>query len=427
MSKKKSIVLLVLIVLVIVVLTLMTFVSFALPGSVKDFNSIIGAMELEQDLGEGYTYTYEMKDELQLDDSDVTVEDVLKEVRERVEFLGYSGAEVYAYKQAEEDDYRLRITLRGLKIDGSVTTPDADVQAIMLFGDTVFTDGDGNTLFDQDGIVNAYTQTLSGSHYVALELTKSAADQVAGKTITAKIGDTTVITSLDCSDFSGTTLFFGGEGADAQSMRRTAAQLKFGGMPLEYEAVDSGYNAYSVLGVNAVMDVTLAFVIAVAVIMVLFLVFYRGFGLVSDLTIFSFVLVELLFLILIPGVVLSLASVLGILFATLVVIAQMAVLSSNVKKEYAMGKTIRAAVKTGYRKGIFAILDMTAVLGIGTILMLILGGSAMFPFAVTFGVGLIIGALATMFLSQLLLKIIMALPRNQEKFFCLKREEEVNE
>lgn len=62
MSKKKSIVLLVLIVLVIVVLTLMTFVSFALPGSVKDFNSIIGAMELEQDLGEGYTYTYEMKD-----------------------------------------------------------------------------------------------------------------------------------------------------------------------------------------------------------------------------------------------------------------------------------------------------------------------------------------------------------------------------
>ena len=191
--------------------------------------------------------------------------------------------------------------------------------------------------------------------------------------------------------------------------------------------MDSGYNAYSVLGENAVMDVTLAFVIAVAVIMVLFLVFYRGFGLVSDLTIFSFVLVELLFLILIPGVVLSLASVLGILFATLVVIAQMAVLSSNVKKEYAMGKTIRAAVKTGYRKGIFAILDMTAVLGIGTILMLILGGSAMFPFAVTFGVGLIIGALATMFLSQLLLKIIMALPKNQEKFFCLKREEEVNE
>ena len=42
-------------------------------------------------------------------------------------------------------------------------------------------------------------------------------------------------------------------------------------------------------------------------------------------------------------------------------------------------------------------------------------------------VGLIIGALATMFLSQLLLKIIMALPKNQEKFFCLKREEEVNE
>ena len=40
---------------------------------------------------------------------------------------------------------------------------------------------------------------------------------------------------------------------------------------------------------------------------------------------------------------------------------------------------------------------------------------------------LIIGALATMFLSQLLLKIIMALPKNQEKFFCLKREEEVNE
>ena len=417
MSKKKSIVLLVLIVLVIVVLTLMTFVSFALPGSVKDFNSIIGAMELEQDLGEGYTYTYEMKDELQLDDSDVTVEDVLKEVRERVEFLGYSGAEVYAYKQAEEDDYRLRITLRGLKIDGSVTTPDADVQAIML---------DGNTLFDQDGVVNAYTQTLSGSHYVALEFTKSAADQVAGKTITAKIGDTTVM-SVDCSDFSGTTLFFSSDGSDAQAVRRIAAQLKFGGLPLEYEAVDSGYNAYSVLGENAVMDVTLAFVIAVAVIMVLFLVFYRGFGLVSDLTIFSFVLVELLFLILIPGVVLSLASVLGILFATLVVIAQMAVLSSNVKKEYAMGKTIRAAVKTGYRKGIFAILDMTAVLGIGTILMLILGGSAMFPFAVTFGVGLIIGALATMFLSQLLLKIIMALPKNQEKFFCLKREEEVNE
>ena len=426
MSKKKSIVLLVLIVLVIVVLTLMTFVSFALPGSVKDFNSIIGAMELEQDLGEGYTYTYEMKDELQLDDSDVTVEDVLKEVRERVEFLGYSGAEVYAYKQAEEDDYRLRITLRGLKIDGSVTTPDADVQAIMLFGDTVFTDGDGNTLFDQDGVVNAYMQTLSGSHYVALEFTKSAADQVAGKTITAKIGDTTVM-SVDCSDFSGTTLFFSSDGSDAQAVRRIAAQLKFGGLPLEYEAVDSGYNAYSVLGENAVMDVTLAFVIAVAVIMVLFLVFYRGFGLVSDLTIFSFVLVELLFLIQIPGVVLSLASVLGILFATLVVIAQMAVLSSNVKKEYAMGKTIRAAVKTGYRKGIFAILDMTAVLGIGTILMLILGGSAMFPFAVTFGVGLIIGALATMFLSQLLLKIIMALPKNQEKFFCLKREEEVNE
>lgn len=426
MSKKKSIVLLVLIVLVIVVLTLMTFVSFAVPGSVKDFNSIIGALKLEQDLGEGYTYTYQIKDELQLDDSEVTVEEILDEIRDRISYLGYTAGNVYAYKQPTDDDYKIRITLRGLNTDSGTTTPDSDVEALMIFGDTVFTDSDGNTLFDQDGVVRAYTQNVSGTDYVLVEFTKDAASQVAGKTITAKVGETTVINGLDCSEFSGTTLVFSGP-TDSQSALRTAALLNFGGLPLEYEIVDNGFDAYSALGEGAVTTVSLAFIIAVAVIMILLLIFYRGFGLVSDLTIYSFVLVELLFLILIPGIVISLQSILGILFATLVVVAQVALLSSNVKKEYAMGKTVKAAIKVGYRKGIFAILDMTAVLGVSVILMLLLGGNALFPFAVTFGVGLVIGALATMFYSQLLLRIFIALPENKEGFFNLKREEEVNE
>lgn len=422
MSKKKSIVLLVLIMLVIVVLTLMTFVSFAVPGSVKDFNSVIGALQLEQDLDGGYTYTYKIKDELQLDDSDITVEDILEEIRTRISYLGYTAGNVYAYKQTADDDYKIRITLR----ESNATTPDSDVAALMSFGDTVFTDSDGNTLFDADGIVKAYTQNAGGTDYVLVEFTKDAASQIAGKTITAKVGETTVINSLDCSDFSGTTLVFSGP-SDSQSALRIAALLNFGGLPLEYEVDDNGLTAYSVLGEGAAKTVSIVFVIAVAVLMVLLLVFYRGFGLVSDLTIYSFVLVELLFMILIPGIVISFQSILGILFATLVVGAQVALLSSNVKKEYAMGKTVKAAIKVGYKKGIFAILDMTAVLGIAVILMLLLGGNALFSFAVTFGVGLVIGALATMFYSQLLLRIFIALPEKKEGFFNLKREEEVNE
>ena len=84
MSKRKSIVLTTIIAIVIVVLTVMTFVRFTVPfykNGTYNFNSILGAITLDQDIDDGVAYDLTLKDNIDASDVDINEKAVINTLK----------------------------------------------------------------------------------------------------------------------------------------------------------------------------------------------------------------------------------------------------------------------------------------------------------------------------------------------------------
>ena len=150
---------------------------------------------------------------------------------------------------------------------------------------------------------------------------------------------------------------------------------------------------------------------------------YGGFGAISSVSVFFFIMMEIIMLILVPGVTLNFAGVIGIMAAVLLTVDSMAIIMHRVREEYRNDKTVKAAIKTAYKRSILSILEIDCVLAVFSLLMFLICKGYAANFAVTFGIGVVLSALITMFFSQLL--VYMALPlfkEKSEKFLKLKRE-----
>ena len=93
MSKRKSIVILTLLAIVVILFGAMCFVSFEIPGSVKDYNSIFSTIGKGIDLSGGYYVVLEPEDSKGATGADVLdrAQDV---IRTRLDDKGYTEAEI---------------------------------------------------------------------------------------------------------------------------------------------------------------------------------------------------------------------------------------------------------------------------------------------------------------------------------------------
>lgn len=436
MNKKKSIALLVVISVVLVVLAVLTFAQFRLPwNDTKIYSSFLGAIELDSDLEEGVAYELTLKEDISVEDTDIEPDEVVLTLERRLEALGYRGAQVTAYRADETENWSFRVEMRS-----SGTAAD-DIAVAARYGELEFTDGNGTYLFGSEMVAGAryISQTVQAttSYYVELRFTNEGIAALreaiaAGSTdsegnstsftLTITLGDTQLFSSTLTEEYlSGNSLLI--TASDETTAQQLALQIDSGGLAYEYEVSDP-MTVSPALGENAAALVFWACLAAFIVIVILAVSVYGGAGLISSVSAFLFVMLEIVMLIVVPGITLNMAGVVGILAALVLTADSMAIIMHRMREEFKNGKTVKAAVKAAYRRSMLTITEIDAVLAVFSLVMFFLCGGYANCFAITFGIGVVISALVTMFFSQLLTYMALPLFKDKsEKFLKLRRAE----
>lgn len=426
MSKRKSIVLTTIIAIVLVVLTVMTFVRFTVPfykNGTYNFNSILGAITLDQDIDDGVAYDLTLKDNIDASDVDINEKAVINTLKARLKALGYENAIVNAYRASETENYSFHIEMRASE------TYSQDISVVAAYGELVFYDGDGNEITTGDEAVKSAkyvgpTTTADTNHYVELKFTnegysaiKSAIDAAESEfKLSIKLGETEVFSSALNADYiQNNTLYITSSNRD--TAEQLALQISSGGLEYEYEISEAYVVENSVDGIF--WGVTIAIIVSLLIMIVL----YRGFGLLSAISVYAFILVELVMMILVPGIILSAGGIFGILTATLMTTVMLVDVMERVKKEYAMGKTVKAAVKAGYNKSLAFQLEACGAVGVFALAIFALCAGYVKNFAITLGIGAAVCALAVTCFSRLVVSVMLPLLKNKsEGFLKLTRD-----
>lgn len=442
MKKGKSITLLSIIGVIMALLIFITFARF--PVGINNFNSVLGAIETDYDISGGTAYTVKLAD-----DNVENVEDinqVISTVSERLEALGYSTYSVKALRPetGDSDNYDLRIEASpsiNKYGEPDYTTLDADVATATEYGELQFF---GNTEVDPTNeheilegvkvIKSAKYQMISGDHVVEITFTDEAYE-----TIKENMGDAQYYLKITLggealAPFDGSTnsaisstsfaksLYL--TSADEASARQMVLKITSGGLAYKYDAPVRIENVTSPYGANVELVCALAVAIVFVLSLVALVLFFKGFGIVSALSMTLFMLIEVAMLIAVPGIKLNLGGVVGIIFATVLALDGFIITAKRIKEESKLGKTVKASVKNGFRRSLVPIINTGVISAIVSLLLFSFTKGFVNNFAITFGIGVVLSLISTLLFARMFTTLLLSVVKNKETFLGVNKVEE---
>lgn len=443
MSKGKSITLLSIISVLLAIVMVLTFAQFRLDKEgIKSYASLFGAIQLDYDLEGGTAYTLTLAED---NDEEVTdIQSVIDTLSYRMDQLGYGAYSIKAVKSTDKDvlDYDIRIEARNSDSLAS------DIAVVSAYGTLHFYGGTSanptdEILTDVDVIKNAtYNGATTGAdgqstiYSVTLEFTDNAYDALIELIETAessyyleiKLGDTVLLSgssAISASYFQNKNLVV--TSSSESSARQMALQMKSGGLAYKYD-VSEGVEVTSPYGDKVALKCLVAILALVVLTIILMFIAYRGFGLVTALSMLVYILGEGWLLIGVPGIVLSMGGVIGIVVATVVFALSMAILASRVKDEFVNSKkTAKASIKKAFAQAIVPTVGVSVVSSIVAICLLAFTNGIIKNFAITFGIGVAVSLFCALVITRMFNVLIFAIAKNKEKFIGFKKQVKAEE
>ena len=438
MSKGKSITLLSIISVLLAIVMVLTFAQFRLDKQgIKSYASLLGAIQLDYDLEGGRAYTLTLNEDNEEEVTDI--DSVIDTLSYRMDQLGYGAYSIKAVKSTDKDvlDYDIRIEAK------DTATLASDIAVVSAYGTLKFYGGSSanptdEILTDVDVIKNAvYNGASIGSdgestaYSVTLEFTEQAYDQLielidsaeSSYYLEIKLGDTVLLSgssAISASYFQNKNLVV--TSSSESSARQMALQMKSGGLAYKYD-VDEGAVVTSPYGDKVALKCLVAILSLVILTAVLMFIAYRGFGLVTALSLLVFILGEGWLLIGVPGIILSIGGVIGIISATVVFALSMAILASRMKNEFVNSKkTAKASIKKAFTQAIVPTVSVSVVAGAVAIVLLAFASGIIKNFAVTFGIGVVLSLFCALVITRMFSVLIFAIVKNKEKFIGFKKQ-----
>ena len=99
----------------------------------------------------------------------------------------------------------------------------------------------------------------------------------------------------------------------------------------------------------------------------------------------------------------------------------------NVRKEYALGKTMSSAVKAGYKRCIWQLFDLHIALALLSAIMFAISLTELSVFAFTLLIGVLLSGLCTLAVNRFHWAAFMVFAKDEGKFCNFKREAQVDE
>jgi preprotein translocase subunit SecD len=190
-------------------------------------------------------------------------------------------------------------------------------------------------------------------------------------------------------------------GFTLESARDLAVLLRGGALPLPVEVVENR-TVGPLLGRDSIDRSLRAGYIAIVLVALFMALYYEASGFLADLAlgVYTLMLFALLTLI---GATLTLPGIAGFILSLGVAVDANVIIFEKVKEELRAGKTLKAAVGTGWSRAIVTILDSNATTLIGAVVLLWLGTGPVRGFAVT----LILGILTSIFTAIVVTRVFV--------------------
>ena len=162
-------------------------------------------------------------------------------------------------------------------------------------------------------------------------------------------------------------------------------------------------NISPILGQNTKLYLSIALAILVVSTFVCLIIRYRHLGLLACLALTFYLILFSFFLMTLPFVTLNLAGVIGSVLAFAVAVLAIIFLFEKIKEEYAMGKKIHLSCKGGFKRALWTILDSHFIVILISLFTWIFAPAMLKGF----GISMILGALLSMFISLVLMRLFV--------------------
>jgi SecD/SecF fusion protein len=199
----------------------------------------------------------------------------------------------------------------------------------------------------------------------------------------------------------------GGGGADitggftSQTASDLANLLRLGALPINLVRISES-QVSATLGAQALHQGLIAGAAGLVVVALFLLFYYRVLGLIATSALIVYALYFYALIKLIP-ITLTLPGIAGLILTIGVAADANIVIFERVKEEIRAGRSIRAGIATGYKKGLTAIIDANVVTIMTAFILFVLATAEVQGFAFTLGIGTIVSLFTAVLATQAIL------------------------
>ena len=434
MTKRKSIVTLVITAIIVVVLAIMEFASFPLPSFIENgtlkYNSIASTIGLGIDLKGGYYVVVTPEAENGEEDGDI-FEKAVEVIQTRLDNRGYTEATItiqgigdgreIRVEIPEVDDYDTVKQLIGYSGGLNFTGTENPNDTPLLTGSDI-----KRAVAGFDSEKNDYVVHLE-FYPSGIEKFSQATKEYKGKPIYIYLGEELISYPTVNEQITSANAQITGLSSQEEA-ENIAAVINAGKTSLKF-TVGEANNISATLGENALSATLIAGAIGLLIVCLIMCVRYKGLGLLSSIALLIYSILLVLLLALVPWVQLTLPGIAGIILSIGMAVDANVIIFERIREEYATGKTVAAAIKTGFGRAFWTIFDSNITTIIAAIILLILCPGTIKGFSITLLIGILLSMFTALVVTRWLINLFNPLVKEDKKpaFYNLKKGGQVDE
>lgn len=349
-------------------------------------------------------------------------------LRQRLNDLGFTEANVYL---SGSDKVVVEIP--------NVSDPEEAVQMLGTTALVEFRDYQGNVILQGDDVTGAnasygqISETAASQFYVSLQLSEAGAQKF--KEATAEIAsypeesryvaiymdETEISTPFVGSEYAGigidtdTPIITLGNDSTKEYAQYLASIIDSGHLPFVLEDTKL-QSVGATLGEKSLESSIFAGLIGIFLVMLYMALVYRVPGLVADLAL-SLYMGLFLVVLSVFHVNLSLPGIAGIILTVGMAVDANVIIYERLREELSLGKTLRSAVNSGFKRAYTAIIDSNVTTIIAAVVLLWQGTGTILGFAKTLLIGVILSMICMLIVPNLILKSLAELPHKNLKAY----------
>ena len=418
--------------LLLVIIVVAGLFFLALHGAGSVVQPVREGVVLGLDLVGGSEITYEAQIDDDLDSGSVAegMEVARTMMQQRLDALGYTEATCYI-----SGERRLVVEIP------AVEDPEKAVKELGATAVVNFVDADGkvwltgNDITDAD-YENSPTDNTGINHpHVVLKLNdegRTKLKEASQSVLSRSDGQAYLAIEMDDAEISkpyvsevldtdSVIITIGSNESPEEYARYLANIISAGRLPFELTTAKQQTIGAS-LGEKSLSTSLLAGLIGLVLVMIFMIVVYRLMGFISCIALGTY---AALFAVAISvlHVNLSLPGIAGIILTVGMAVDANVIIFERIKEELRLGKTLRYAIESGYKRAILAIVDANVTTMIAGFVLLWQGSGTILGFAKTLLIGVALSMLVMLVLTKILLKTAVGLKITDLRFYCVRKEE----